>query len=196
VIIMATICLYGRLAFPHLVEPRPSPDGKPAKYECTLLVDPKSDVEGQAAEVKQYSEECLKVAAAKFGSVDAAKAVLQNRPIWKNGNARENPPEGYEDHLYITARSKRQPKFFDKTGQEISAAEADDLFYAGCYVQIIVGPWAYAASGNRGVSHELYAVRFCRRGTSLIGRPQVTASSFKALSSTDDEMPSGVDDIL
>lgn len=193
---MATICLYGRLAFPYLMEPRPSQDGKPAKYEATLLVDPKSDVEDQAAEVKQYSVECLKVAAAKFGSEEAAKAVLQNRPIWKNGNARENPPEGYEDNLYITARSKRQPKFFDKTGQEISAAEADDLFYAGCYVQLIVGPWAYSASGNRGVSHELYAVRFCRRGTSLTGRPTVTSAAFKPLQSTEDEPPAGVDDIL
>lgn len=191
---MSKQMLYGRLAFPYIFEPRTDkadPSKKP-RYELTLLID--KTFPG----IAKYKAACLEVAVKKFGNASAAQAVLQARPVFKDGSAKAKPVEGFADHYYIAARSTTMPDFFGPDRRKLSTDEARKLFYAGCYVNVIVSPWAYSSNGNRGVSHELVALQFAGHGDAFSGRPTASADDFPDVSAQAGEtaFATGADDLI
>lgn len=189
---MSKQLISGRLAFPHIFEPRRNEDTGVEKFELTLLVNPAH------ACVKKYVAECLKLASEKFGGEQKARTVLQSRPVFKKGDDRDNPPEGYAGNLYITLRSKTMPDFYSADRKRLTVAQAKELFYAGCMVNVLCSPWAYDNKGNRGVSHELLSLQFAGHGDAFSGRPTTSADDFPDLSAenTNDSFGESVDDIL
>lgn len=188
---MSKQLLSGRLAFPYITEPRRNDDTGVEKFELTLLIKP------EHACVKTYAAECLKLATEKFGGEQKARAVLQARPIFKRGDERDNPPDGYAGNYYLTLRSKTMPDFYSSDRKRLTLAQAKELFYAGCMVNVLSSPWAYDAKGNRGVSHELLSIQFAGHGDAFSGRPSTSADDFPDLSAGgNDSFGESMDDIL
>lgn len=188
---MSKQLLSGRMAFPRVFEPRRNDDTGVEKFELTLLIKP------EHACVKEYAAECLKLAAEKFGGEQKARAVLQARPIFKRGDERDNPPDGFAGNYYLTLRSKTMPDFYSSDRKRLTLAQAKELFYAGCMVNVLSSPWAYDAKGNRGVSHELLSIQFAGHGDAFSGRPSTSADDFPDLSSGgNDSFGESMDDIL
>lgn len=191
---MSKCMLSGRMAFPHIFSPRKNDNGD-EKYELTLLVNPNDPC------VKKYLAECLRMAAEKFGGEVEAKRILAKRPIWKKGDDKPNPPQGYEGMLYITIRSKEMPDFYSADRKHLTLEQAKKLLYPGCFVNLISSPWCYDSKGNRGVSHELISIQFAAHGDAFSGRPQSSAEDFPDLSVGGSDAFSGgssesVDDLL
>lgn len=188
---MSKQLLSGRMAFPYIFEPRRNDDTGVEKFELTLLIKP------EHACVKTYAAECLKLATEKFGGEQKARAVLQARPIFKRGDERDNPPDGYAGNYYLTLRSKTMPDFYSSDRKRLTLAQAKELFYAGCMVNVLSSPWAYDAKGNRGVSHELLSIQFAGHGDAFSGRPSTSAYDFPDLSAGgNDSFGESMDDIL
>lgn len=192
---MSKCMLSGRMAFPHIFAPRKNNDNGDEKYELTLLVKP------DAPCVKKYLAECLKVAAEKFGGEAEAKRILMKRPVWKKGDDRDNPPEGYVGMLVITIRSKTMPDFYSADRKRLTLDQAKQIFYAGCMINLISSPWCYDSNGNRGVSHELISIQFAGHADAFSGRPQSSADDFPDLSAQGGDSfsqsdDSNVDDLL
>lgn len=188
---MSKQLLSGRMAFPYIFEPRRNDDTGVEKFELTLLIKP------EHACVKTYAAECLKLATEKFGSEQKARAVLQARPIFKRGDERDNPPDGYAGNYYLTLCSKTMPDFYSSDRKRLTLAQAKELFYAGCMVNVLSSPWAYDAKGNRGVSHELLSIQFAGHGDAFSGRPSTSADDFPDLSAGgNDSFGESMDDIL
>lgn len=188
---MSKQLLSGRMAFPYIFEPRRNDDTGVEKFELTLLIKP------EHACVKTYAAECLKLATEKFGGEQKAHAVLQARPIFKRGDERDNPPDGYAGNYYLTLRSKTMPDFYSSDRKRLTLAQAKELFYAGCMVNVLSSPWAYDAKGNRGVSHELLSIQFAGHGDAFSGRPSTSADDFPDLSAGgNDSFGESMDDIL
>ena len=188
---MSKQLLSGRMAFPYIFEPRRNDDTGVEKFELTLLIKP------EHACVKTYAAECLKLATEKFGGERKARAVLQARPIFKRGDERDNPPDGYAGNYYLTLRSKTMPDFYSSDRKRLTLAQAKELFYAGCMVNVLSSPWAYDAKGNRGVSHELLSIQFAGHGDAFSGRPSTSADDFPDLSAGgNDSFGESMDDIL
>ena len=188
---MSKQLLSGRMAFPHVFEPRRNDDTGVEKFELTLLIKP------EHACVKTYAAECLKLATEKFGGEQKARAVLQARPIFKRGDERDNPPDGYAGNYYLTLRSKTMPDFYSSDRKRLTLAQAKELFYAGCMVNVLSSPWVYDAKGNRGVSHELLSIQFAGHGDAFSGRPSTSADDFPDLSAGgNDSVGASMVDIL
>ena len=188
---MSKQLLSGRMAFPYIFEPRRNDDTGVEKFELTLLIKP------EHACVKKYAAECLKLATEKFGGEQKARAVLQARPIFKRGDERDNPPDGYAGNYYLTLRSKTMPDVYSSDRKRLTLAQAKELFYAGCMVNVLSSPWAYDAKGNRGVSHELLSIQFAGHGDAFSGRPSTSADDFPDRSAGGNEsFGESMDDIL
>lgn len=191
---MTKCMLSGRMAFAHITSPRKNNDGS-EKYELTLLVKPDDPC------VKKYVAECFKITCEKFGGEVEAKRILMKRPVWKKGDDRPNPPEGFAGMLFVTIRSKTMPDFYSSDRKHLTLEQAKQLFYSGCMVNVIVSPWCYDSNGNRGVSHELISIQFAAHGDAFSGRPQSSAEDFPDLSVQGNDSfaqadDSNVDDLL
>ena len=123
-----------RLSFPHLFEKYDKSD----KYQCVLLID--KDDKATIGVLKKAVE-----AAKELGKTTKWGGKIPkdlDSPI-HDGDSSEY--DGYEDHYYVSAKSTRQPKVTDETGDEIF--DQDDI-YAGCYVRAVIKFLPYDNSGK------------------------------------------------
>lgn len=123
-----------RLSFPHLFEKYDKSD----KYQCVLLID--KDDKATIGVLKKAVE-----AAKELGKTTKWGGRIPkdlDSPI-HDGDSSEY--DGYEDHYYVSAKSTRQPKVTDETGDEIF--DQDDV-YAGCYVRAVIKFLPYDNSGK------------------------------------------------
>lgn len=77
----------------------------------------------------------------------------------------------YEGHVTIHANSQKRPTLRAADNSAVTPDEADQLFYGGCYVDILVQPWFFngKAKGStkahpKRVSATLVTVKFRRDG--------------------------------
>ena len=150
-----------RLSFPSL-EKQSEYDGQLGKYEATFLMDK----ETQANLIEKVNAEITK--------------VLEANPDPKTKKAPKIPPEklcmkdgdfvsydGYEGQMAIKASSKNKPDLLDQVKRKIENPEG--VFYAGCYVDVVLDLWYQNNKFGRRVNANLFAVRFRSEGEAFGG---------------------------
>lgn len=168
-----------RLSFVHLDKPHKVNTSDPGdgKYSVVVLI-PKSDKETikrlQAA-VKAAFEEGI---AKKW---NGRKPSDWRKPL-KDGDDSDRPE--YEGHVYFTASSRTPVGVFDRRNNPLSGDDPE--VYSGQYAQAAVGAFAYAASGNRGVSFGLNMVRILGNGAPFDGSSRNPDDVFGAPLDVDD----------
>jgi len=159
-----------RLSFPSLFK-KASFDGNEGKYEATLLI-PKSDKEAYnliMGEIeKRKADKKIKVAADKI--------------FIKDGD--DVDYDGYAGHWAIKASNSKRPTTID--GQRTPVVEQDEVFYAGCYVNAIVEPWAQSNQFGKRVNANLLGVQFVKDGESFEAGRVVDADAFGDLGEDDE----------
>lgn len=144
-----------RLSFPALDEPKETMKGN-------------NELKYQASFILERDNPCVKDIRAAIGRLaqaewkDRAKQVLANPdklPL-KDGNRRSTP--GYENMLYISAKSKNQPDLLDANPKHkiTDAKEIREKFQAGYRVNGYVDLFPYEFSGMRGIGAGLVSVQF------------------------------------
>lgn len=174
-----------RISFPHLATPRPArmmPDGKmsKSKYEASLLVLP------TAAEVQAFNARITKLLQEMYKEhwQGALQKFMGDRKTRCFGQGEEcvdsttfQVLKGYAGHLYINAKSDRQPALYGADGNPLMDASA---IYGGCRVNAYIQPWLQKNEGG-GIRAELIAVQFAGDDEPFGAAPIDTTGLFAAV---------------
>lgn len=158
-----------RLSWPELFEAKIPPNGTEPKYSVMLLI-PKSDTKTMDAlfkAEKQTAEERKEI----FGGKVPAKL----RSIIHDGDAENDDGEPWADRyperaghyfMSVSANERYRPGVVDaQLNPVMDRAEV----YSGVYARVSLVSFAYAASGNKGISFGLRNVQITRDGEPLGG---------------------------
>jgi hypothetical protein len=169
-----------RLSFPSLTE-QETYEGKPTgKYSATFLI-PKTN-KALVKEIEAAMDAAIKL---KF-PVKAPKGFILTL---KDGDECEY--DGYEDHMSLKASRKGRPMLMDSDKEILSPEDADDVLYAGCYVNATVDFNAGKDSyGKYRVWCNLRGVQFRRDGDRFSSGAPVSDDEF------DDFDDDDADDLL
>lgn len=151
-----------RLSYPHLFKAWAGEEGQEAKFSGKFWMDKKTHREDIIALNKHLTalqQEYFKA------RIPADKLFL------KDGAASGKDPEA--DQYIISASEKVRPNVINRDRSPI--AEADDIVYAGCFVNVLIRPWKQANKFGKRVNANLIAVQFVRDGERFTGidRPDV-----------------------
>lgn len=167
-----------RLAFVNLFSPRPNDDGTPGRYDVCILID-KDD---------KSTIDCINkaVEAAKARGVKekwAGKLPKNLLLPLKDGDDREDDQYGgFENCMFLNARSKSRPGIVDKTGAKILDEEE---LYSGCYALCGLSFFPYD-NNSKGVGVSIDNVMKIKDGEALAGKPSAE-SDFAGVAIDDDE---------
>ena len=153
-----------RLTFTqHLFTARPGENGKPGKYECTLLID-KDDKEAVKL-INDSIESAKETFKEKFG---APRGKLKT---WVRDGDEERPDDpNYANKLYFTAKADRKPDVkIRENGMLVDALDESEV-YSGSYGAAVVRFYPYKTPDNAaGISCGLNAVIKLEDGPRLGG---------------------------
>jgi len=159
-----------RLSFPaigHMKEDEGDDGSKRKKYKATPMLPKATHVEAKDLFVEVMNE---------LMKTNEVKIPPEYRCI-KNGDDSER--EEYQGHWVISSSESRRPAARDRKGKlyldpkEVSGGEdmeaildqIDEVFYAGCYVNILLRPWYF--NGTAKGSSKKYPKRICAGVTAI-----------------------------
>lgn len=153
-----------RLSYPSLFTPKVWDEGKPAKYEATFILDKEKhqkEIDAINHQIDLHLEQ-LKV------SRNKTKA---DHICLKDGDLTDR--EEYQNSYTIKATSATRFPIVNKDGVT-PVHEADEIFYAGCYVSAYIDLWVYTKP-NVGIGCNLRAIQFVSEGDTF-GVPKFNIS--------------------
>ena len=165
-----------RLSFNALFNPESKFDGEP-KFSALLIVDKNTD-EGKE-NLKRVKEAIKSLEKSDLGGIELPidKLPLQDG----NNDEGEGKYLGWKDSIIITTGNRKRPVVVGRQRQPV--AEGDqDAPYSGCYVNVIVSPWAmnHAQYGKR-IIFSLEAVQFAKAGDPFVSSTVDVESDFDVL---------------
>lgn len=169
------VVIPARLSYCNLFEAKSINDSEP-KYSVSLII-PKSDTK-TITKIEKAIEAAAQAGVAKFGGKVPANLKT---PLRDGDTEREDDP-AYENSYFINANSKQAPQIVDRALNKIMDQTE---VYSGCYGNVSVNFYAFAASGNKGVAAGLGNVQKVRDGEPLGGRTRAE-DDFEALEADDD----------
>lgn len=147
-----------RLSYPHLDAPWATEmdiaAGKKKAYGCTGLM-PKGTHKAAKDLVKLRVDELMKE--------NRLDRLAADRKFIKDGDLAEK--EENEGMWTVSARETNAPKLRDRAGNVVTPEKALEIFYGGCYVNMLIRPWFqnHKDHGKR-VNAGLVAVQFFDKG--------------------------------
>jgi hypothetical protein len=163
-----------RLSFPSLYT-KASFNGETTKYEATFLID-KAAQKDLVAQIASAIKEKVAVDL-KGAKLGADKVCL------KDGD--DIAYEGYAGCYSIKASNSKRPMTLNR--DKSPAAESDDVFYAGCYVNAVVEIWTQNNAYGKRVNASLLGVQFAKHGDPLGGGAGASESDFDDVEGSADD---------
>lgn len=141
-----------RLSYPHLFKAwAKNPDKETPKYSGRFLMDKKT----HAADIKALGQHVAKLMQEHFkGRIPADKLFM------RDGAGTAKPEQ--EDSWLIAASESRRPDVINRDKSRLN--EEDDIVYAGCFVNVLIRPWAQSNIHGKRLNANLLAVQFVRDG--------------------------------
>ena len=165
-----------RLSFPSVFK-RSVFNGVEGKFEATFLI-PKSD-EATISQINKAIDELIKESKINKASIGEDKICLRDGD--KIFNKEGEPLDGYTDHYSFKASSNNKIQVVDRNKMPIT--EEDNIIYAGCYVNAIIGIWYQNNNYGRRINGNLYAIQFIKDGESFGSSPVNVTNMFDTLDS-------------
>lgn len=130
-------CIYlekVRISFPHIGTPQDQEDdnGKVTKKFGVVPMLPKSTHVAAKNLVKEFIQKLI---------ADNEAKIPAERWFLKNGDDSEN--ESYAEHFIISASDRKRPTARNRKAEVLSPEEADELFYGGCWANVLIRPWFF-----------------------------------------------------
>lgn len=183
-----------RLSYPHVGAPftGQNDDGKEEKSWGVAAMLPKKT----HTAAKDLVKKCITDLMQK----NEAKVATENWFL-KNGDDKEQPE--YADHFIVNASDKsRRPVTRNRKNEVVDADEADQIFYGGCWADILIRPWYFDGKAKNGKKYPkrvcagIVAVKFKRDdepfGDSIVGDDGVFDDDDSGF---DDDSGGGDDDL-
>ena len=170
-----------RLSFPSLFN-RSMFQGTEGKFEATFLI-PKED--------KATIDTINKAIAALYAENKIKVPLTADKVCFKDGNTISNKDgdvmDGYQGCMSFKAASNKPVQIVNRDKSPIT--EEQNIIYAGCYVNAVVGLWWQSNAYGKRVNGNLMAVQFVKDGDNF------GSSSFDADSAFDDLDGSSLSDL-
>jgi hypothetical protein len=169
-----------RASYPHLFKASAFEGGEPSFSVKALLPKGTHDkakklLDGEIA--KLLAEKKLKVAA--------------DRLFLRDGDAGDKADDA--GSWTVSAREKKRPVIRDRAKQPVDSENAS-MFYGGCWINVLIRPWAQDNKFGKRVNANLVAVQFVKDdepfGEGRIGEDEID-DTFEEIEGVDD----GPDDI-
>ncbi len=152
-----------RLSFPSLFTPTSFRGEGDKKYEATFLIE-----KGSA------NHKMIKAAVDEMHKSEFKNKLPADKICLKDGDDKEY--QGYEDHVYVKANSKRRVPIIQRDKSPI--VEEDDVVYGGCYVNAIIDLWAQDSEYGKRINAALRGIQFDSDGERFSGAAAVTDADF------------------
>jgi hypothetical protein len=167
-----------RLSFPSLFQTETFGGEDTGKYGATLILD----VTEHAPAIRQTNEAFGEIAKEKF----KGKIPPDDKLCLKVGDNTDRPE--LQGKYTIKASTKKRPLVINRDKTPI--AEADNVIYAGCYVNAIITLWAQDNAYGRRINAQLDGIQFWRNGDPF-GSAGVAPDEFSVFGDPpeDDGMP-------
>lgn len=158
-----------RLSYPHVGTPQKntSDDGKDTfSFNVQCLLPKETHAEARKACVELMN----KLMTGKNFKVPADKRFIKNGDTVDEEGERTMSEE-CKGMYVVSARESKRPmlrgaKLDPKTGkpQRLSPEEADQVFYGGCYANVLIRPWLQDNKFGKRLNAGLSAIQFLRDG--------------------------------
>lgn len=187
------VYLTGRISFPWIVEPQVKKNDKGvdvASYNCDVIMTPNDPAFAKfIALVQQMAVEKWKenagVALQKINSDRKTRCYGQGEE--KTSTKTFQVHAGYAGHVYIGARSDRQPQIIGSDGRQIDPTNTLQVravaskIYGGCFANVVVKPWLQQNDKGIGIRCDLVAIQFAKDGEPLGAGAADTTGMFGAV---------------
>ena len=164
-----------RLSFPSLFN-RASFDGQETKFEATLLLDKETQAD-QIAVIDKAIDDLLKE---KFPK-GAPRSV--KRTCFVDGSTKDY--SGYENAYAFKGTNNTRPTVINRDRSPI--VEADNVLYAGCYVNAIVDLWfSDHIKGGKQILGNIKGIQFSKDGEQFGVDTTSSCDDFDVIEEDDD----------
>ena len=164
-----------RLSFPSLFEHSVFNGEDSGKYEATLILD---KVE-HAALIKELYGKITDVINERFKS----KALTPDRICLRDGDLTDR--QELAGKMTLKASNRSRPRTYDNKKNPV--VKEDEIFYAGCYVNALIGLWAQDNQFGKRINANLLGVMFKGHGEPF-GAAPVDESAFDVFGEEDDDI--------
>jgi len=176
---MATIKIQNaRLSFPSLFRKSVFEGSTDGKYEATFII-PKEGKGHLKIAGKEVTGEALMGFIDQYAKDNKLGKLSRERLFVKDGDDLfdlDKYPE-YEGHWVIKGSNTKRPTVLNRDRTPVT--EDDEVFYAGCYVNAIIEPWAQNNNFGKRVNSNLLGVQFVKDGEPFgDGGTKVTEDDF------------------
>jgi hypothetical protein len=166
-----------RLSFPDLFKAKAFEEGKQAKYGASFLIDP--DTKEGAKLIKSLTKEMNILAKANWPK----KIPKGLKKCLRDGDDQDY--DGYEGMMFVSSASETRPHVVDRRRQPV--VEADDIVYAGCFVNAKVRLWCMDNQYGTRIAAEIIAVQYVSAGEAFGKAPVDIEDTFDMLDDVDDD---------
>lgn len=173
-----------RLSYPHLAEKYAGQDGKgTARYTAVGLLPKKT----HTAAKDLIKAEMMKLLA----SSNKGKDIPPDKKCLRNGVAGTES----DGHWTLnTAESKRRPTCKDRNKVTVEKEDVDEMFYGGCYVNLLIRLWWQNNDFGKRINANLIAVQFVKDGEAF-GEMRITEDDIdNSFDDGDDDDNGGFDE--
>lgn len=175
--VLKVITPIARLSYPFLGKPQqPSQPGKPAKYSCSLIFAPGTDLSAlrRALEAAIEAKWPGKTKDPKF--MAGLHKPLRDAP---DDVLAKGYPEG---STFINVRSNNPPGLVypwpaepgSKVPMVVPPEKVEETFYPGCYVIASISAYGFEAEGKKGPTFGLNNLQWIKDGDRLDNRKKAT----------------------
>ena len=162
-----------RLSFPSLFITAKFGGEDTGKYEASFILDKKQNAEA----IKE-----LNTAIEALCKAELKTKVAPDKLCLKDGD--DSGRDEFHGAMVLKASTKRRPLVITRDKTPIS--EADNIVYAGCYVNVIATLWAQNNQYGKRINAQLDAVQFARDGEPF-GDGGVSPNEFDVLGDDDED---------
>lgn len=165
-----------RVSYPHvgmahaMKDPKTGVLGKPI-FSITCLLN--------KTEHAEVVRELITPNNKRLMEENKCEKVKADAKFIRDGDGELVDSEEAKGHFTVSCRESRKPLVMNKAGEFIEAAEADQMFYGGCWAHVIIRPW-YQETPEYGkrLNCGFVSVRFYRDDESF-GEGRITAEDVK-----------------
>lgn len=159
-----------RIAFPSLKTPQAPEGSTKVTYNFTVLMEERGEahkIVHEALKKMKADPEVLKYAKVKNGDQLEISITPGNDKTDENGKVFD----GFENTVTFTPKANPDypPILLDEHKSQVQREDADDKFYAGCYVNAVISAFPYNTAGRKGITFGIDAVQFAANGERLAG---------------------------
>lgn len=134
-----------RLSFPHIGTPQEQKNdaGEVEKSFGLVAMLPKK--------THAAAKDLIKKTIQKISSDNDAKVATDK---WFLADGDDKEREEYEGMFIVSASNRRnRPSARKRDGSVMTPAEADDMFYGGCWANVLIRPWYFNGKAKNGKNY-------------------------------------------